>query len=150
MNIYLEPFDVNNWLTVCNLEVSEEQKEIHPIPNVYYIGISRYEEFTELFAIKAGDSYVGMIGCGLDEDRESGYINPLMIDRHHQRQGYARAAMRLMVDYLRQKYHTPRVNLGHRDNNAAAAALYESLGFKVVREYDNGVYGIGHYRTLEL
>lgn len=28
-----------------------------------------------------------MIGGGLDEDQESGYINPLMIDRHFQRKG---------------------------------------------------------------
>jgi len=27
------------------------------VPNVYWIGISRYEEHTELFAIKSGDEY---------------------------------------------------------------------------------------------
>lgn len=149
-SVYLEPFDVGNWLKVCQLEVAEEQKEIHPIPNVYYIGISRYEEFTELFAIKCGDDYVGFIGGGLDEDKESGYINPLMIDAHYQRRGYAKQAVKLMVEYLQSKHNISRVNLGHRANNHAAARLYESLGFKVVREYDNGIYGLEHYRTLEL
>jgi len=148
--IYLEPFDVNNWLKVCQLEVTEEQKELHPIPNVYYIGISRYEEFTELFAIKCGDDYVGFIGGGLDEDKESGYINPLMIDSQHQRRGYAKQAVKLMVAYLQSKYNVPRVNLGHRANNFAAAKLYESLGFKVVRECDSGEYGLDNYRTLTL
>lgn len=149
-NVYLEPFDVDNWLKVCRLTVKEEQKEVHPIPNVYYIGISRYEEFTELFAVKCDDTYVGFIGGGLDEDKESGYINPLMIDASYQRRGYARAAMKLMIEYLQAKYNVPRVNLGHRIDNFEAAMLYESLGFKVVRAYDDGEYGEGHYRTLTL
>lgn len=148
-NVYLEPFDVDNWLKVCRLTVKEEQKEVHPIPNVYYIGISRYEEFTELFAVKHNDIYVGFIGGGLDEDKESGYINPLMIDALHQRKGYARAAMKLMIEYLQEKYNVPRVNLGHRIDNFAAAKLYDSLGFKVVRAYDDE-HGAGHYRSLTL
>ncbi|AIQ70679.1 hypothetical protein PGRAT_25895 [Paenibacillus graminis] len=77
MNITIESLDAINWLKVCELSVSEEQKRIFTIPNVYWMGISRYEEHTELFAIKRDDEYVGLIGAGLDEDGISGYINPL-------------------------------------------------------------------------
>lgn len=149
MNLYLEPLDVNNWLKVCRLEVTEEQKEVHPIPNVYYIGISRYEEFTELFAVKHGDEYVGLIGGGLDEDGQSGYVNPLMIDRRYQGRGYGRAAMKLMIEYLRSQHQIPRVNLGHRANNEIAARLYESLGFKLTGEADNSLESRDHHRSLE-
>ena len=73
MNISIEALDLNNWLKVCDLSVSEVQKQVFTIPNVYWIGISRYEEHTELFAIKHGDEYAGLIGCGMDEDSISGY-----------------------------------------------------------------------------
>ncbi|MDY3855055.1 MAG: hypothetical protein SO170_08910 [Butyribacter sp.] len=58
--IQLEELNVDNWITVCNLSVSEEQKKVFPIPNVYWIGISRYEENTTLFAIKNEKEYVGL------------------------------------------------------------------------------------------
>lgn len=37
--ISIEPLDMNNWLKVCKLSVSEEQKQVFPITNVYWIGV---------------------------------------------------------------------------------------------------------------
>ncbi len=139
MNITIEPLDTNNWLKVCELSVSEEQKQVFAIPNVYWIGISRYEEHTELFAIKRGEEYVGLIGGGLDEDGNSGYINPLMIDERYQRQGIAATAMRLMMNDLIRKYHVPCIHINHRKENYAAAQLYEKLGFFVYSETDKEI-----------
>ena len=42
--IILEELNVDNWLETMELSVSEEQKNVFPIPNVYWVGISRYEE----------------------------------------------------------------------------------------------------------
>ena len=78
--IILEELNVDNWLETMELSVSEEQKNVFPIPNVYWVGISRYEEKTTLYAIKNDETIVGLIGIGYDEDGVSGYINPLMID----------------------------------------------------------------------
>lgn len=57
--VTLEPLNKDNWLSVCRLSVSEQQKEYFTIPNVYWIGISRYEEDSTLFAIRYRDEYVG-------------------------------------------------------------------------------------------
>ena len=46
--VTLEKLDVSNWLKICGLTVSDEQKEFFPVPDVYRIGISRYEELTRL------------------------------------------------------------------------------------------------------
>lgn len=134
MGISIELLDVSNWLKICNLSVSEEQKAFFTVPNVYWVGISRYEEHSELFAIKHNDDYVGLIGGGLDEDGVSGYINPLMIDKHFQNQGIASEAMRLMIDYLIRKLHVPCIHISHRKENYAAAHLYERMGFTVYSE----------------
>ena len=134
MNISLEPLDVNNWLKVSELSISEAQKQIFTVPNMYWIGISRYEEHSELFAIKRGEDYAGLIGGGLDEDGVSGYINPLMVDERFQRQGIAAEATRLMMDHLIRKYHVPCIHINHRKENHAAGRLYERLGFSVYSE----------------
>ena len=135
--ITLEPLDVNNWLKVCDLSVSEEQKEIFPIPNVYWIGISRYEEGSELFAIKADDEYVGLIGGGYDEDGITGYINPFMIDHQHQKNSYAKPALKLIIEYLRDNLNVDKINVNHSKNNVTAGKIYDSLGFFVYNETDD-------------
>lgn len=136
MIITMEALDVNNWLKICELSVSVEQMQLFPISNVYWIGISRYEEHTALFAIKQNDVYVGFIGSGLDEDGISGYINPLMIDKRFQRQGIAEKAMELMMQYLICNYHVPNIHINHRKTNPVAGRLYEKLGFVVYSETD--------------
>ena len=112
-------------------------KSIFSIPNVYWIGISRYEEGTELFAIKADDEYVGLIGGGYDEDGVTGYINPFMIDQRYQKNGYAKSALRLMIEYLRNSLHVDKININHSKANTSVSNLYESLGFFVYNETDD-------------
>jgi len=144
-SVILEPLDVNNWLKICDLSVSKKQKEYFTVPNVYWIGISRYEEKTELFAVKAGDEYVGLVGGGYDEDGVTGYINPIMVDKKYQGMGYGRQAMLLMIAYLRENLHVTKINIGHRKANAAAGRLYESLGFRIIEDRGNA-----YYRQLDL
>jgi ribosomal protein S18 acetylase RimI-like enzyme len=135
--VTIEPLNVDNWLTVCELTISDEQKPHFPIPNLYWIGISRYEEHSELFAIKQGETYVGLIGGGLDEDGVSGYINPLMVDTRFQHQGIGGKALRLMMDKLIRKYQVPCIHINHRKDNHAAARLYEQHGFSVYATTEN-------------
>ncbi len=132
--ISLKELNVENWLEVANLSVSEEQKKIFQVPNVYWIGISRYEEHSTLFAIMHNDINIGLLGLGYDEDGISGFINPLMIDERYQGKGYSRQAMQLAIEYLRTELKVPSINIGHRKENVVAGKLYESLGFVIVDE----------------
>lgn len=138
--VKLEELNVDNWLKVCNLSVTEEQKKVFPIPNVYWIGISRYEEHTTLFAIKSENDYIGLVGCGYDEDGKAGYINPLMIDEKYQGQGYSKKALGLVIDYLKENLGVTVIHLGHRKNNVSASSLYESFGFVIVDEDEQDYY----------
>ena len=101
---------------------------------MYWIGISRYEEHTELFAIKRDGEYVGLIGGGLDEDGINGYINPLMVDMRFQCQGIAEQAVHLIMNELIRKYHVPCIRINHRKENHAAGRLYQKLGFSIYSE----------------
>ena len=143
--ITLKELNLDNWLEVSNLSVSEKQKSVFPIPNIYWIGISRYEEHTTLFAIMLDDQNIGLIGLGYDEDGTSGFINPLMIDQNYQGRGYSKVALRLAIDYLRTKLKVSEIHLGHRKENIAASKLYESLGFIIVAEDEQD-----YFRCLSL
>ena len=143
--IMLEELNVDNWLKVMDLTVSEEQKVIFPISNVYWVGISRYEEKTTLYAIKNDELYVGMVGIGYDEDGVSGYINPMMIDEKHQGKGYSKEAMLLAIEKLKSEYKVSEIHLGHRKNNMKAGKLYESLGFIIIDEDE-----MDYFRKLDL
>ena len=143
--IMLEELNVDNWLKVMELTVSEEQKVIFPISNVYWVGISRYEEKTTLYAIKNDELYVGMVGIGYDEDGVSGYINPMMIDEKYQGKGYSKEAMLLSIEKLKSEYKVSEIHLGHRKNNMKAGKLYESLGFIIIDEDE-----MDYFRKLDL
>ena len=132
--IVLKELNSENWLEVVNLSVSQKQKDIFPIPNVYWLGISRYEEHTTLFAIMLDEKNIGLVGLGYDEDGVSGYINPLMIDEKYQGNGYAKEAMKKTIEILSAEYNVSEIHIGHRKANVAAGNLYESLGFHIVDE----------------
>lgn len=145
MKIQLEMLNNENWLEAAELSVSEKQKEIFPIPNVYWIGISRYEEHTTLYAIMLDKTVIGLIGLGYDEDGVSGFINPLMIDEKYQGKHYAEKAMTAAIEILQKDYKVTKINLGHRKSNTAASRLYEKLGFEIVGEDEQD-----YFRTKEL
>lgn len=132
--IQLEELNVDNWLKATELKVSKEQKAFFPIPNVYWIGISRYEEGTTLYAIKNDEVFVGLVGLGYDEDGVSGYINPLMIDEKYQGKGYSKDAMKLVIEKLKNDYGVHEIHIGHQKENNIAGKLYESLGFTIFDE----------------
>ncbi|MDD6051756.1 MAG: GNAT family protein [Clostridiales bacterium] len=134
MSIQLRALNQENWLEAAALSVSAQQKEVFPIPNVYWIGISRYEEHTTLYAIMQDETMVGLIGLGYDEDGVSGYINPLMIDERYQNNHYAEQAMMIAMQMLKNDDHASTVHLGHRKTNLGAGRLYEKLGFEIVGE----------------
>lgn len=134
MKIQLRELDKDNWLEITELSVSDKQKENFPIPNIYWIGISRYEEHTTLYAVMSEETVVGLIGLGYDEDGVSGFINPIMIDERYQGNHYAEQAMTIAIEMLKNDYNVTAVNLGHRKTNIPAGKLYEKLGFAIVGE----------------
>lgn len=145
MKIQLRELNKDNWLKTANLSVSEQQKDIFPIPNIYWLGISRYEEHTTLYAIMFDEIIVGLIGLGYDEDGISGYINPLMIDTKYQGNHYAEQAMAIAIDILKNDYNVTKIHLGYRKTNIVAGKLYEKLGFKVTGEDEQD-----YFRTKDL
>ncbi|MHA7966170.1 GNAT family N-acetyltransferase [Paenibacillus sp. CAU 1782] len=131
LTITLTPVDQNNWYAVTQLETSEEQKSVFPVPAVYWLAESAYCGFTPL-AMYMEDQLVGFVVHALDPDDGTCWIMAYMIDAGFQGKGLGRAGMLALTAHLRELDVSDRIRLGHRPANERAARLYSSVGFEEI------------------
>ena len=74
-----------------------------PVPVVCWIAESKYETSFRPLAIYASEQLVGFAVHGQDPDDDSHWIVALLIDQHHQHQGYGRAAMLALIDLIKRE-----------------------------------------------
>ncbi|MDN8847875.1 GNAT family N-acetyltransferase, partial [Staphylococcus aureus] len=63
------------------------------------------------------------------ENKET-WIDRILIDEQHQRKGYGREAMKLLINLVLNKYDINTIYLSIVRSNEIARALYEELGFR--------------------
>jgi len=64
----------------------------------------------------------------------------LIIDKHHQRKGYGRAAMEQVIQQARTEAPDKSgIVISYRPSNVVAERLYTSLGFKPEGEFEGDV-----------
>ena len=131
VRICLKPVDESNFLDVFHLQLGAGQEEYvsHPIRSLAQAYVYRTQ--CQPFAICAEEKVVGYVMVIYDYDIPEYDIWHMMVDAAHQGQGIGRAALRKVLDYIRQKPFgdANRVALTCSEANAAALALYKSLGF---------------------
>ncbi|MFB7817878.1 GNAT family N-acetyltransferase [Paenibacillus chitinolyticus] len=142
--VELKPIDENNWYECTKLEVSDEQKNVFPVPAVYWLAESAYCGFTPL-AVYTGEELIGFAVYAVDPDDGSYWIMAYMIDHKFQHKGLGRSGVEELVRYIHDKHGCDKIVLGHRAENERASRLYASLGFKEV-----GRDGIEIIRELTL
>jgi len=129
--VTLRPIDQSNWYACTQLEVTDEQKNVFPVPPVYWLAESAYCGFTSL-AIYTDEQLVGLSVHAIDPDDGSYWIMAYMIDQRFQRNGLGRSGMKELMRYMKEMHACDKIVLGHRPNNEHAASLYASLGFEEV------------------
>ncbi|SHI89479.1 GNAT family N-acetyltransferase [Lutispora thermophila] len=134
MCISLKEITADNWYECTKLSVTEEQKNIFPVPVVYWMAMSKYEynNQLELFAVYHKDLIVGVVAYGIDPDISAPWITTVMIDQKYQGKGYGREAVKYLVDLIIKRHSCKKIIIGHRPDNHVAAKLYESLGFQKI------------------
>ncbi|RIE00988.1 GNAT family N-acetyltransferase [Cohnella faecalis] len=126
--VELRPVDQSNWYTCTQLEVTDEQKNVFPVPVVYWLAESAYCGFTPL-AMYTGEQLVGFAVCAIDPEDGSNWIMAYMIDHKFQHRGLGRSGMEELIRYMKEKHGCDKIVLGHRTENKRASNLYASLGF---------------------
>jgi diamine N-acetyltransferase len=133
MNITLREVTRENFWP-CILLKSAEYKgyhlfEEHVTSNAFSLAQAKVEPEWIPKAIYADEQLVGFAMYGTESKHNIPFITRLIIDYKHQRKGYGKAAMRLIIEELRslgnQEIYTSIVS-----TNEAAKELYTSIGFR--------------------
>lgn len=126
--IRLETIDETNWR--YPLRVSDAQKAYVAGTAALLARAYAYRRLhSRAFLVCDGEMPVGM-GLYYDCPELDAYdLSQFFIDEHYQRRGYARAAVRLVLDAMKQEGRYRKVLLCYIKGNTAAKALYESFGF---------------------
>jgi diamine N-acetyltransferase len=125
--IQLEPVDADNWRDCAALHVRHDQTAfVQPV--TYYLCLCAYGTTWNPEAITREGAVVGFVMWGVDDD-QSRWIGGLVVDADVQRQGIGRGAVRQLLQRFGDEPDCPNVALSYAPDNAAARALYASLGF---------------------
>jgi diamine N-acetyltransferase len=134
--VTLQAVDVYNFNALVALQPAPGQ-EAFIAPNVLSIAQSKVAPNFLPLAIHHGDVVVGFLMFGQDSDSGDWHIVRLMIGAPYQRRGYARAALRLLIDQLALRSDCEAIVISYMPGNIAAERLYTSLGFHKTGEFDD-------------
>ncbi|WP_081289134.1 GNAT family N-acetyltransferase [Staphylococcus equorum] len=128
MSIYIESIDAFNINEVKNLKIAKKQVNfIETITDC--LKEAKKSSQWHPVAIYKDDYVVGfaMYGC-FGENKET-WIDRILIDEQHQRKGFGREAMKLLINLVLNKYNINIIYLSIVKENDIARILYEELGF---------------------
>ena len=126
--VHLVDVGPDNWR--LGLRVSESQKSYVADSAGILARAYAYRDLrSRAFVICDGDTPVGM-GLYYDlPDMECFDFSQFFIDERYQGNGYGKAAVRLVLEEMRQDGRFSKVDLCYIEGNLAARRLYEELGF---------------------
>ena len=137
--VHLEAITRENLDAVLALRLHEEQRGFVSAPAEALAQAYVYRDTAYPFAVCDGTEVVGFIMLGYYEAKSYYTLWKLLIDRDHQRRGYGRQALGLGIAWLRDTFQARAVYTGVVPENAAAKALYKSMGFRETGVFEDGM-----------
>jgi GNAT superfamily N-acetyltransferase len=107
----------------------EMRKELNIQPyGAFCAGLEELIEQKEnIFLLMDGDEIIGTVSCGNNE------ISKVAVNLKYQRRGYGRRIIEFAIHYIQEQGNLP-IKLTVTKWNKNAMALYESLGFEIIKE----------------
>ena len=137
--IRLAEVTADNWEAVIALELRRKQKRFLS-GNLYSLAESKFDRDARPRAIYAGRELVGflMYDASGRGRRRTALIYRFMIDKHHQGQGYGRAAVMAAIAEIKALGNVARIKVSYLPRNRDARRLYLSVGFREVGKDEDG------------
>lgn len=127
--VSIKPVTRENLEEVLALRVGEGQEK-YVISNAESLSRAYvYSETAYPFAIYDDDIIVGFIMMGYYEAKGYYTLWEFMIDHKYQNKGYGRKALKLGLEFVRDKFGQVDIYTGVTPGNTVAKKLYESVGF---------------------
>ena len=133
MEITLQDIDENNFSSVVDLKVAEDQENF-VATNVYSIAQSKIYGHLIPKAIYAGEQLVGFSLLGRSPETSQYWLVRLMIGADHQGKGHGRAALEVLFKEMARMPNCNEIFLSVVPSNIGARKLYESSGFEATGE----------------
>ena len=119
---------------ILDLKVRPEQEQF-VASNAKSIAQAHFQPGRAWFrAIYAGDAPVGFIMTYEDREKPEFFLWRLMVAAEHQGKGYARRAMGLLVERLRDIPEAKELVTCHVPGEGSAGGFYERFGFRYTGE----------------
>ncbi len=134
--VRLSPVDATTWRGVAALRVAPEQERFVATP-LHYLALCAYGGVWTAYAATAGDDVVGFLMRGVDDEDGSLWLGGVLVDVTHQGRGVGRAMVLTALETWADEARAAGFALSYEPANAAAAALYRSLGFVETGEVDD-------------
>ena len=128
----------DNWFDATQLSVAPEQVAHFSAPVVYWLAESRFESHFHPMVLSGGGTLVGFLVYGIDPDDGEHWLITFMIDHRFQGRGLGRRALQAFLGRFDRDHPGAAIRLGHHPENAVAARLYDSLGFRPTGEHIGG------------
>jgi diamine N-acetyltransferase len=122
---------------ITDLEVGPGQNSF-VAPNAVSIAQAYFEPKAWFRAIYADNEPVGFVMLYDDSDKPEYYLWRLMIADGHQRQGYGRRAIELLVDYVRTRPKATELLTSYVPTKGGPEPFYRGLGFIDTGKIDDG------------
>lgn len=139
MAITLRPITEDNFIDAFNLKLKDGQERFvsHPIRSLAQAYV--YRDQCQPFGIYSGEMMVGYVMVIYDRDVPEYDIWHMMIDGSQQGNGFGKAALELVLNYIKGKPFgdSGRVALTCNKDNSAALNLYKSFGFELTGGEDD-------------
>ncbi|MED0970941.1 GNAT family N-acetyltransferase [Bacillus paramycoides] len=137
MNLHICEVAANNWRSVAALSVTKEQQQFIE-SNAFSLAESLYEENGTSVGLYDEETLVGYALYGWYwKKNESVWLDRFMIDQQFQGKGYAKRFLRLLIQFLQQKFECKIIYLSLHPDNKLAMGLYESFGFRLNGDIDD-------------
>ena len=123
--------------TVCALRVRPDQEQF-VAPNAFSLAQALFEPRAWYRAIYADDTPVGFVMLDVDPQAAEYTLWRFMIAAAHQRHGYGRRALELIVDHVRTLPAATELRTSYQPGEGSPAPFYIGFGFEETGELDEG------------
>jgi diamine N-acetyltransferase len=130
MSITLQALTQDSWRACVALDAGPTGRTFIP-SNLYALAESKFSPSFVPLGIYADTLLIGFVMYNSQPESDgSYYIYSMMIDARYQRKGYGKAALRLIIDRMRQLPHCETITLEYDRENKQAARFYNHFGFQ--------------------
>ncbi|MGU3353284.1 GNAT family N-acetyltransferase [Bacillus sp. M5A3_1b] len=137
MTLHIREVTEKNWRSLAALNVAKDQQQFIE-SNSFSLAESLFEGNGTSVGLYDGETLVGYAMYGwYFEKRKSVWLDRFMIDEQYQGKGYAKRFLRILIQFLQDKYECKIIYLSLHPDNKLAMGLYESFGFRLNGDIDD-------------